>query len=273
MSRLRSASYLLRRVRQTPALFTNFGSVFVDLGAQATPWSRPELTFRLRNGYVVHCPNVPGARFPLYEIFGDDAYRMAELLDGVDDDAGVLDVGGQIGSFSLAVAAELPKARVHVYEASPTSASYIRRNVEGNDLDGRVTVHGAAMAGEAGEFSFVDSGTASGHNGLTAPDAVGTEVTVPAVTFDEAAARVAADGSAVQLVKMDVEGAEYDIVLRSSPDSWREVRSVVMEYHPVPGRHLDDLLEFFAAVGLTPSRMEPGTLPGLGVMWLSRRGA
>ena len=30
MSRLRSASYLLRRVRQTPALFTNFGSVFLE---------------------------------------------------------------------------------------------------------------------------------------------------------------------------------------------------------------------------------------------------
>lgn len=274
MNTVRSASHLAKRVRQTPVLFRNFPTVFWDLGTHRTPWRRDEMTFVMRNGYVVHCPNANGARFPLYEIFGDDAYELDNLTAGIDPDATVLDIGGQIGSFALAVAQHMPKGRVHVYEASPTSADYVRRNVEANGLDDRITVHAKAMAGEPGEFTFVDSGTASGHNGLTAPEwmraAGATEVTVPAETFDQAVAD--AEGP-VQIVKIDVEGAEYEILLNSSPDSWRDVRKVVMEYHPVEGHSLDELLAFFAAVGLHAVRNDAGKRPGLGVVWLTRDAA
>lgn len=273
MSSVRSAAHLAKRVRQTPQLFRNFPAVFWDLGTHRTRWGRDEMTFRMRNGYVVHCPNADGARFPLYEIFGDDAYELDKLTAGIDRDATVLDVGGQIGSFALATARALPAARVHVYEASPTSAGYIQRNVDDNGLAERVTVHAKAMAGEPGEFTFVDSGTASGHNGLTAPewmkDQGAREVTVPAETFDRA---VQGAGGSVQVVKMDVEGAEYDIVLNSSPASWADVRRVVMEYHPVEGHSLKELLDFFAAVGLEPGRHDPGLREGLGVIWLARAG-
>ncbi len=273
MRTIRGARHLTKRLRQTPVLFRNFPTVLWNLGTAETRFGRPELTFRMRNGYVVQCPNADGARFPLYEVFGDDAYRMDELLGGIDPDAVILDIGGQIGSFALACAAAGPSRRVQVYEASPTSAGYIQRNVTANGLDDRVKVHAAALAGEVGEFVLIDSGTASGHNGLTAPDflieAGATEVTVPAETFDRA---VAAAGGPVQVVKMDVEGAEYDIILRSTPSSWADVRRVVMEYHPVEGHSLDELLAFFAEVGLTPGHHEPGLRAGLGVIWLQRGG-
>lgn len=277
MSALRNPGHLAKRVTQTPVLFRNFPTVFRDLGLAGTRWRSAEMTFRMRNGYVVTCPNSDGARFPLYEIFGDDAYVLDELLAGVSPDATVLDVGGQIGSFSLAVAEAGPGLHVEIYEASPTSADYIARNITTNGLDSRLRVHRAAMAGEEGEFTFFDSGTASGHNGLTAPEwmrdewkqgqAAG-EVTVPARPFDAA---VAAAPSPVEVVKMDIEGAEYDVILKSSPASWTTVKKVVMEYHPVSGHSLDELLAFLGDVGLTPHRHEPGTEAGLGVIWLSRQ--
>ncbi len=267
----RGAAFVAKRVRQTPLLFRNFPQVLWDLGTTGTRWRRPELTFRLRNGYVVHCPNADGARFPVYEIFGDDAYEIDRLVAGIDPDATVLDVGGQIGGFSLAVARALPQGRVHVYEASPTSAAYIRRNVAANGLDDRVTVHATALAGEEGEFTLVDTGTASGHNGMTSAAWLkqqgAAEVTVPARTLDQAFADA---GGAVQVVKMDVEGAEYDIVLDSSPASWASVRTVVMEYHPVPGRSVTELLDFFATAGLRMTRDDRGGRAGLGILWLAR---
>jgi FkbM family methyltransferase len=268
MKTMRGVSHFSKRVRQTPALFTNYPRVFADLALAETRWKPAEMVFRMRNGYTVACPNADGARFPLYEIFADDAYELDELCAGVDPTATVLDVGGQIGSFSLAVALSLPLAKVHVYEASPTSAGYIRRNVAANGLQDRIVVHSEALSAHVGDFTFRDSGDASGHNGLTAPDSIGgTTVTVRAVPFDQA---VADAGGEVQIVKMDVEGAEYDIVLSSSPASWSAVRKIVMEYHPMPGRSLDDLLAFFARVGLEPVRHEPGTREGLGVIWLRR---
>ncbi|MDQ4055005.1 MAG: FkbM family methyltransferase [Actinomycetota bacterium] len=270
MKTTRGTAHVVKRARQTPALFRNFPGVFRALALSDTRWASKEITFRLRNGYTVVTPNADGARFPLYEVFGDDGYRLGELTSGVDADATVLDVGGQIGSFSLAMAEAMPQVRIHVYEASPTSAGYVSRNINANGLQDRVTVNAKAMSGEVGEFTFVDSGDASGHNGLTAPEGLGSEVTVPSETFDNA---VKAAGGNVQIVKMDVEGAEYDIVLRSDPASWAEVRKVVMEYHPVAGHTLDELVQFFASVGLEPTRHDRGLREGLGLMWLARTAA
>ena len=263
----RGTAHFTKRVRQTVSTYRNFPRVFLDLALADSRWRRDEVTYRLRNGLTVVTPNADGARFPLYEIFADDAYRIGELTSGVDSDAVVLDVGGQIGAFSMAMATAMPGATVHVYEASPTSAAYVTRNIEANGLGARVSVHAEAMTGEIGTFTFVDSGTASGHNGLTAPDGLGSEVTVPATTFDEA---VKSAGGHVQIVKMDVEGAEYDIVLESDPASWADVRRIVMEYHPVDGHSLAELTDFFAGVGIEPVRHEPGLRAGLGVMWLAR---
>ncbi|WP_110208487.1 FkbM family methyltransferase [Nocardioides daejeonensis] len=264
----RNLGHLTKRIRQTPQLFANYPHVFYDLAASMTPWQGKEMSYRLRNGYTIVSPNADGARFPIYEIFADDAYLLDTMLAGLPADVHVMDLGGQIGCFSLAVALKRPQARVHVYEASPTSASYVRRNVGANDLADRITVHAKAMAGEEGTFTFVDSGTASGHNGITAPEGLGHEVTVPSTTFDAAVKEM--DGR-VEVVKADVEGAEYDIILKSDPASWATVQRVVMEYHPVAGHSLDELLEFFAAVGLHPGEHDRGTRPGLGVIWLSRK--
>lgn len=263
----RGVSHVSQRVRQTPALFTNYPQVFVSLLASMTPWQRREMIFRLRNGYTIVSPNADGARFPIYEIFADDGYDLDVLCRGLRPDAHVLDIGGQIGCFSLAVAKHMPGARIDVYEASPTSASYVKRNVEANGLGDRIRVHAQAMSGEDGFFTFVDSGTASGHNGLTAPEGLGEEVTVPCSTFDAAVAKL--DGR-VELVKADVEGAEYDIILKSSPSSWSTVERIVMEYHPVAGHSLDELVDFFAYVGIRPTAHDPGTRAGLGVMWFAR---
>lgn len=268
MPGIRSVGHLTKRIRQTPALFSNFPAVFWDLGTQRTPLARREMTLRLRNGYTVTIPNADGARYAVYEIFSDDAYGMAELTRDVAPQAAVLDVGAQVGCFALAVAQSLPSATVQVYEASPTSASYAERNVRDNGLADRVSVHAAALAGEDGEFSMIDNGDASVHNGLTAGE--GTRVTVPAVSFDNAVAAARAEGRSVELVKMDVEGAEYDVILRSSPESWSEVKAVALEYHPVAGHSLAELLAFLEPLGLTPYRQEDGTEPGLGMVWLRR---
>jgi FkbM family methyltransferase len=270
MPAVRSAAHLAKRLRQTPTLFRNFPTVLWDLGTQDTRFARREMTLRLRNGYVVTIPNADGARYPVYEIFADDAYGLDALTRGVDDDAAVLDVGGQVGCFALAVARALPGASIHVYEASPTSASYAQRNMEDNGLAGRVTVHAAALSDSRGEFSLVDNGDASVLNGITAPAGSGREVVVPAVTFDDAVAEVRAAGGRVQVVKMDVEGAEYDVVLASSPESWSDVRAAAVEYHPVEGHGLEELLDFLSGVGLRPYHHEEGSEPGLGMVWLRR---
>lgn len=260
---MRTATLRGKRVLET-FRFANPGKILSDLALSTSPWRSEELTFRTKSGLVMSAPNFPGARVPLYEVFIEDAYRLPWLTGGVRPDATVLDIGGHIGCFTVAMSAAMPGATIHTYEASPFTHSWLARNVAANGLGDRVHPHHAAVSDHAGDLTFADNAHGSGLNGLTAP-ADAQQVTVPAVTFDEA---VRDAGGRVDVVKMDTEGAEYDIVLPSSPKSWASVQRVAMEYHPVAGHSLAELLAFFDNVGLrVHDRIGTGRI---GMLWLER---
>ncbi|MBD8606992.1 FkbM family methyltransferase [Aeromicrobium sp. CFBP 8757] len=258
---LRGAAYASRRIRQSFTHFDNGPQVLWD-----TLRGR-EMTFRTRTGLTIHAPSVDGARFPVYEITADDVYRLDELLAGLRPDLVAVDIGAHIGSFSTAVCAAVPGATVHAYEASPSTAAWLERNVTANSLGDRLVVHRRAVSDHEGDLEIVDNGEASAHNGLTAPDGSGSVVSVPCVTFADIHAET---GGTIDLVKSDAEGAEYGVILTSDPAHWATVQRVVMEYHPVDGYELDDLVRFLGAVGLDLVRHEPADRPGLGNAWFAR---
>ena len=75
----------------------------------------------------------------------------------------------------------------------------------------------------------------------------------------------------VDLVKIDCEGAEYDIILNSSLSCWDSVSCVLLEYHPVPGHSWDELARHFEELGFTISWLDADeSRPGLGMAMLVR---
>lgn len=270
---MRPPTLAARRFVQTIGTFSNFPQVFADL-ARSRTGGRPELTFRTRGGVTLVCPNVPGARVPVYEIFAEDAYHFADLTEGLGDSFNVLDIGAQVGCFSIGLATFHPGATVHAYEASPRSADIAAENVARNGLDGRVTVHATAVSDATGHITFEDDGSGSALNGSagvvgdTRAAAVVqmTTITVPCVSFADAVSGV--DGE-VALVKIDTEGGEYSIVLGSEPSDWAGVQKVVIEYHPIEGHSWEELEAFFTRAGFRADAHESVT-PGLGTVWLSR---
>lgn len=262
---LRQARRTTRRIHQTIRTFDNGLVVLGGLTGRRLFGCPSELVFRLPDGGSVTCPNVPGARVPVYEVFAEDAYRLAWFTGDLGPEASALDIGGHVGCFSLAFARLHPLGRVHAYEASPTTARYLARNIAANDLDDRVVPHPVAVAAGGGTLQLADNAGGSALNGRTAPDHVAT-VTVQATSFTDA---VAAMGGSVDVVKIDTEGAEYDIVLGSSGEDWVGVRRVVLEYHDVPGQDRSQLEGFLTGGGLRVVRHEPAT-DRHGTLWLRR---
>lgn len=257
----RSLHLTQRRVRQTVRVFDNGWQLL----SQIVSARGETLTFRLPGGARISCPNHPGARVPVYEVFAEDAYGLADLLSGVSQDGVVLDIGAHIGCFSVAVALRLPDVTVHAYEASPATAQWLTRNVAANQLEQRVSAHPIAISAERGSLSFADNACCSSLNGLTAPPGT-ARVTVAAITFGDA---VRAAGGRVDVVKIDTEGAEYSLILGSEVESWRTVRSMVIEYHDVPGHDWTELERHLGAAGLQPVRHQHAT-PRQGTVWLRR---
>jgi FkbM family methyltransferase len=263
------ALHQARRVWQTPQTFKNWASILTDMVSEKVGRGPKTLVFRTRAGLTIECPNQPGARVPLYEIFAEDCYHFDWFLGPLaGQPLHVLDVGGQIGTFACRLAQIEPKATVNTYEPSPTSAAVLRRNVELNKFGDRVTVVEEALTASVGTAELDDNEAGGGQNslvGIQGNAGTGT-ITVKTSTFDLA---VAGAPGPVNVVKIDCEGGEYDLVGASSPETWAPVERLVIEYHPVEGQSWDALKTWFEGVGLTVQHEEP-LGPGLGVAWLSR---
>lgn len=273
----RLAAYEARRVGQTVRVFANWPDLLGAMGGARLGRASGELTFVTRRGVTLHCPNVPGARLPMYEQYADDCYDLEWVLGG--DPTGtvqVLDIGAHVGAFATNLATAGPNVRVECYEPSPQSAAYLRRNVQQNALEDRVRVHECALADHDRGAQLDDNSGGSVHNGLVrddqrlvaGEDARGTRhtITVATRTFDQA---VADSPTPPDVVKMDCEGGEYALVYASTPASWASVRRIVMEYHPVDGESWDELRGWFERLGFRVVR-HTSEHAGLGTAWLAR---
>ena len=261
MSLARRSRHAARRVRQTLGSFDNTWEVVRGVVTGAD-----ELRFRT-GGVTITCPNAPGARVPVYEVFAEDEYSLDWFTADLGPGPVALDIGAHIGCFSIDFTRRHPQARVHSYEPTPSTGAYLERNVADNGLAGRITVNRRAVGASAGVLVMADNGAGSGHNGVLHLGEEGAvSIEVPCEAIEDA---FAAAGGGVDFVKMDSEGAEYDIVLGSRPEVWAGVRRLVMEHHPSPEHDFADLERFLADAGLRLVRHEVGG-PGFGLAWFSR---
>jgi FkbM family methyltransferase len=272
------AWYEARRVAQTRSTFANWPALLREMAGQRIGRGGAELQFVTRDGMRLACPNVPGARLPMYEQFADDCYDLGWVLGAPDSGPMcLLDIGAHVGAFAVNVARSRPGVHVECYEPSPQTASFLQQNVDANGFGDRIRVHRSAMAAAEGTALLDDNSGGSVHNGLVksdhrlvdGDDSLGRRgtISVPATTFDRAVAEAPAP---VRVVKMDCEGGEYELVYASLPASWASVQRVVMEYHPVAGESWERLSTWFSAVGLQVVRHVSDS-PGLGTAWLERR--
>ena len=256
-----------RRIAQTPRTFSNWLPMLADMAREKVGRGPESLSFEIRTGMRIDCPNRPGARVPVYEIFAEDCYRLEWFLGPLlQRPINVIDIGGHVGTFSCRFAQLHRQAKLWTYEPSSTTASYLRRNVEQNGFADRVTVNEMALSATSGTVVFDDNGAGSGLNGLVAAGhSTGVATEVQARSFDD---MVAAVGAPVDFVKIDCEGGEYDGVLGSSPSSWADVQRVVIETHPVAGHSWDELRTYFESVGLHVQELVEAQ--GYHCAWLSR---
>jgi FkbM family methyltransferase len=142
----------------------------------------------------------------------------------------IVDAGANIGAFTLFAARCAPKARIVALEPFPSTFERLRNHVEQCPYRDRITCRALALCGHSGPRRMDDSPMASQFRGVLSPDAASTGVEVESVTL--ARLLELEQFEQVDLLKLDIEGSEYEI-LESSPLSvLRRVRAVAMEYHP-----------------------------------------
>jgi FkbM family methyltransferase len=191
--------------------------------------SRPLPVLRLRSGARVASDDLDEAILILDEIVRGRCYTAPDFYRPRPGDV-VLDVGANIGLFPLHLATLASEIRIHCFEPNPRSHALLRRNLESNGLTGWVTPHALAVFDRNGAV-VLRRAARSGHRSLLATTLVSPDGgdEVEAIDLAEALRRSGAER--VALLKVDVEGAEIEIVEAAGAAVWARIDRVVLEFH------------------------------------------
>lgn len=167
------------------------------------------------------------------ENFHSNVYQVEK--GDLADTGIVVDVGGNIGAFSIRCAA-LGAKELHIFEPETDCYGYLKENLKRNGFAKIAKVHKWAIAGRAGTATLIRGQGASyveGVKNLT-PAAEKMVSQAPREEVQTKPLKEALHESGVaycDILKMDCEGSEYGIIAAADSDTMKKCKYIVMEFH------------------------------------------
>lgn len=164
------------------------------------------------------------------EIFADREYKILEPVISKAR-APIIDIGAHVGMFSVYCAVLNPKMEIFAYEPDDRNFAAMKENLKLNNVR-NVKMKNVAIGGTSGERTLFLSRDSHNHSILSAEaagDFSGEEKIVNVVTLE----RILEQNrlAKVSLVKMDCEGAEFEILENLSAEVFDVVENFYVECH------------------------------------------
>lgn len=155
-------------------------------------------------------------------LIGQDEYGYIEFLQ---EPHVIIDAGANIGLSAVYFAQKYPHAKIYAIEPETENFAMLKRNTASNP---NITpVFGALMA-KSGCVEVIDSGTGVLGYQVRYCEGADGQNTVPCLTIEDICRKYGLHE--IDLLKIDIEGAEKDIF--SHPCPWLcQVKAIVIELH------------------------------------------
>ncbi len=186
------------------------------------------------------------------EIYMDDLYILSFLKEHLPKDPKIVDIGANVGFFATFMADHFPQSSIYAFEPLITNFNQLKKNCELNP-DRNMVAKNQAVSGKPGSITLyynpektltpLASTSASFDN----KNVKKTEV--EAVTLEQIMDEYNLDR--IDLLKLDCEGAEYDILYNAPTHLFDKIGMMTMEVHngDVPRENLEDLKKFLTDLG------------------------
>lgn len=212
---------IVGKFRQARSLTSSWLAALKLLIARRTGAVSSPMPGLLYNGRPLHARRSDW--FSVQEVLLDEEYAVARSLLAGNDQPLVIDGGANIGAFSLYMLAKFPNALIHAYEPSEDTFAVLAANTRERGA-ANWQIHRAALWKECGTVQFeMREYSTSRRIGS------GGSVSVPAI--DLATVMAAAGTDTVDLMKIDIEGAEGEFLIGQAEQLSR-VTHVLLELHP-----------------------------------------
>ncbi len=192
----------------------------------------------------IPCWDSVAIRECLVEKAYDTAIKMAKPAKGPGS---YINIGANIGAFDVAVYEQWGRdARGVSVEMNPWTCARLLNNICYNQLP--VCVINAAIAGKPGKIKI---NLKESHSGQSIYDKVSAETNteIEALTLAQIQSPVA--GKDIDLLKVDCEGAEYELFLAAGAQDFKRFKHIVMELHAPPSSEYtkEQLIEHIQKTG------------------------
>jgi FkbM family methyltransferase len=185
--------------------------------------------YRFRNGMHLYCRSRSTDINEACVVFAGLEYpvHLCRLTPAKNRSPVIVDLGGNIGAFPVLLKSVNPQLslRFFVFEPHPDNATILRKNLELNHISDAEVVE-KAVAGEGGRVLLDVSG---GNDAFRIDPNSRASIEVEAVSLGDF---IAERGIAqIDLLKIDVEGVEYDVIERDIENFAHCTKLMILEFH------------------------------------------
>jgi len=176
------------------------------------------------------------------QVLATEMYR--ELIDGLDlpPNINLLDLGSNNGGFPLLIKSEGYNIRkMAAIEMNPHTYSRMRFNLERN-FDCDMTLLNAAVCGSERTISITIGKGGAGDNIYSGTDGSDRSISIAGHTFDSIVSD-AFGNERIDICKMDIEGAEFEVLPFSSSSLIVGCRYLIIEIHHEAERRREVVIE------------------------------
>jgi FkbM family methyltransferase len=196
----------------------------------------------------------------LWAIFGREEYPV------VSNDELIIDIGANIGLFSLFAARRAPDARITAFEPVKPTFDTLATNVGQSTAHRRISLINAAVA-PTDRRQRIYLGTSS--------DLASLYPSLPDQSYEWVEARsintiLRDHEGTLSLLKMDCEGAEWEILTSAQPEYFKKVQRVFVEFHDLSPKKMQTALGDLARLGFRPDGTQYHGDGQTAVVWASR---
>jgi len=191
---------------------------------------RGEVVYELRNGTRFNLQAHTYEAVALAEVWMEDVYTPKG--DELGSDSIVVDVGANVGLFTVLAGQIATRGRVFAFEPMPDNFSHLQRNVALNGLNNVEAIE-AALAGTTEERDLFVGATDTVSHSLNMGWAGTTPIRVKCYALLDAMRRWRIQR--IDFLKVDVEAAEMEVFAKCPEEVFRAIRKLSMEVHEWPG--------------------------------------
>lgn len=213
--------------------YKNWYTVFLDyLGFV----KEGEIIYKLRNGVKLKANKMSFDREIINDIWIHKQYNPPGFE--IEKNSIVIDIGAHKGFFSIFAATIAQDGKVYSFEPSPYNYNILLKNLEYNNLN-NVKTFNIGVTGTNGKEKLYISKEGSINN---LRQDYGDFVEVNCETLENIFKRKNIDKC--DFLKMDCEGAEYEILFNTSEDILKRINKISLELHLIPEYDINTLNNF-----------------------------